>query len=301
MATSDTATPYFEGSMVALVTPMFPDGSLDFESYKKLIDWHVQEGTKAIVVVGTTGESPTVNMDEHAELIEVAAKHAAGRIPIIAGVGGNSTSEAIQLAQHAYDVGAQAGLSVVPYYNRPTQEGLYQHFKKIVETVPLPTLLYNVPGRTVADMANETVVRLAQVPGIIGTKEATGDIARLGALLRDVPEDFMVISGDDPTAAALILLGGKGNISVTANVAPRLMSNLCQAALDGDLATVRKYNCMLADLNRQLFVEANPIPVKWALAEMGRIQLGYRLPMTPLSEQHHERLRQALREAGLLA
>jgi len=301
MATSDTATPYFEGSMVALVTPMFPDGSLDFESYKKLIDWHVQEGTKAIVVVGTTGESPTVNMDEHAELIEVAAKHAAGRIPIIAGVGGNSTSEAIQLAQHAYDVGAQAGLSVVPYYNRPTQEGLYQHFKKIVETVPLPTLLYNVPGRTVADMANETVVRLAQVPGIIGTKEATGDIARLGALLRDVPEDFMVISGDDPTAAALILLGGKGNISVTTNVAPRLMSNLCQAALDGDLATVRKYNCMLADLNRQLFVEANPIPVKWALAEMGRIQLGYRLPMTPLSEQHHERLRQALREAGLLA
>lgn len=301
MATSDTATPYFEGSMVALVTPMFPDGSLDFESYKKLIDWHVQEGTKAIVVVGTTGESPTVNMDEHAELIEVAAKHAAGRIPIIAGVGGNSTSEAIQLAQHAYDVGAQAGLSVVPYYNRPTQEGLYQHFKKIVETVPLPTLLYNVPGRTVADMANETVVRLAQVPGIIGTKEATGDIARLGALLRDVPEDFMVISGDDPTAAALILLGGKGNISVTANVAPRLMSNLCQAALDGDLATVRKYNCMLADLNRQLFVEANPIPVKWALAEMGRIQLGYRLPMTPLSEQYHERLRQALREAGLLA
>ena len=301
MATSDIATPYFEGSMVALVTPMFPDGSLDFEAYKKLIDWHVQEGTKAIVVVGTTGESPTVNMDEHAELIEVAVTHAGDRIPVIAGVGGNSTSEAIELAQHAYDVGAKAGLSVVPYYTRPTQEGMYQHFKKIVETVPLPTLLYNVPGRTSADMANETVVRLAQVPGIIGTKEATGDIARLGALLRDVPEDFLVISGDDPTAAALILLGGKGNISVTANVAPRLMSDLCQAALEGDLAKVRKYNCMLADLNRLLFVEANPIPVKWALAEMGRIQLGYRLPMTPLSEQHHERVRQALREAGLLA
>lgn len=301
MATSDIATPYFEGSMVALVTPMFPDGRLDFESYKKLIDWHVQEGTKAVVVVGTTGESPTVNMDEHAELIEVAAKHAGDRIPVIAGVGGNSTSEAIQLTQHAYEVGATAGLSVVPYYNRPTQEGLYQHFKKIVETVPLPMLLYNVPGRTVADMANETVLRLAQVPGIIGTKEATGDMARLGALLRDLPEDFMVISGDDPTAAALILLGGKGNISVTANVAPRLMSTLCQAALDGDVAKVRKYNGMLADLNRQLFVEANPIPVKWALAEMGRIQLGYRLPMTPLSEQYHERVRLALREAGLLA
>jgi len=301
MATSDTATPYFEGSMVALVTPMFADGTLDFDSYKKLIDWHIQEGTKAIVVVGTSGESPTVDMDEHAEVIEVAVKHANKRIPVIAGVGGNSTAEAIQLAQHAYDVGAEAGLSVVPYYNRPTQEGLYQHFKKIVETVPLPTLLYNVPGRTVADMSNETVLRLAQVPGIIGTKEATGDIARLGALLRDLPESFMVISGDDPTAAALMLLGGQGNISVTANVAPKLMGALCQAALDGDLPKVRKYNGMLADLNRLLFVEANPIPVKWALAEMGRIQLGYRLPMTPLSEQFHEPLRQALREVGLLA
>jgi len=301
MATSDLSTPYFTGSMVALVTPMFPDGTLDYESFKKLIDWHIEEGTDAIVVVGTSGESPTVNMTEHAEIIELAVKHAAGRIPIIAGVGGNSTSEAIELTQHAYDVGAQAGLSVVPYYNKPTQEGLYQHFKTIVETVPLPTLLYNVPGRTVADMTNETVVRLAQVPNIIGTKEATGDMARLASLLRDVPENFMVISGDDATAAALILLGGQGNISVTANVAPKLMRQLCHAALEGDLATVRQYNALLADLNRLLFVEANPIPVKWALAEMGRIQLGYRLPMTPLSEQYHDVIRAALRKAGLLA
>jgi|SRR5690625_1172930 len=301
MATSDIHPPRLEGSMVALVTPMFPDGTLDFESLKKLIDWHVAEGTKAIVVVGTSGESPTVNMTEHAEIIEVAVKHADKRIPVIAGVGGNSTSEAIELSQYAYDVGADAGLSVVPYYNRPTQEGLYQHFKKIAETVPLPTLLYNVPGRTVADMSNETVVRLAQVPGIIGTKEATGDMARLGALLRDLPESFTVVSGDDATAAALILLGGKGNISVTANIAPAMMSALCQAALDGDLPAVRKYNALLADLNQLLFIEANPIPVKWALAEMGRIQLGYRLPMTPLSEVYHERLRTALREAGLLA
>lgn len=301
MASSDTATPIFQGSMVALVTPMFPDGSLDFDAYRKLIDWHISEGTDALVVVGTTGESPTVNMDEHAELIQVAAEHANGRIPIIAGVGGNSTTEAIQLAQHAQEVGAQAGLSVAPYYNKPTQEGLYQHFKKIIETVDLPTILYNVPGRTVADIANETVLRLAEVPGIIGIKDATGDIARLGQLLRDKPDDFVVLSGDDPTAAALILLGGKGNISVTANVAPRLMKQLCQAALDGDIATVRKVNAQLVDLNQMLFIEANPIPVKWAVAEMGLMQLGYRLPMTPLSPQHHAKLRQLLINAGLLA
>ena len=240
-------------------------------------------------------------MDEHAELIQVAVEHANGRIPVIAGVGGNSTAEAIELAAHARDVGAQAGLSVVPYYNKPTQEGLYQHFKKIVETVDLPTFLYNVPGRTVADMSNETILRLAQIPNIIGVKDATGDIGRLGQLLRDKPEDFIVLSGDDPTAAALILLGGKGNISVTANVAPRLMKQLCQAALDGDLATVRQLNAKLADLNQALFIEANPIPVKWALAEMGLTQLGYRLPMTPLSAQHHDGLRQVLNDAGLLA
>ena len=301
MASSDTATPTFQGSMVALVTPMFPDGSLDFESYKKLIDWHIAEGTDALVVVGTTGESPTVSMDDHADLIRVAAEHTQGRIPLIAGVGGNSTAEAIELAQHALDVGADAGLSVTPYYNKPTQEGLYQHFKKIVETVDLPTFLYNVPGRTVADMDNDTILRLAQVPGIIGVKDATGDISRLGQLLRDKPEEFVVLSGDDPTAAALILMGGKGNISVTANVAPRLMKQLCQAALDGDLATVRKVNAQLVDINRLLFVEANPIPVKWAVAEMGLMPLGYRLPMTPLSAEHHNTLRQALKNLDLLA
>lgn len=301
MASSDSATPLLQGSMVALVTPMFPDGQLDLGAYRKLIDWHITEGTDAVVVVGTSGESPTVDMDEHAELIEVAVTHAAGRIPVIAGVGGNSTQEAIELSKHALEVGADAGLSVVPYYNRPTQEGLYQHFKKIVETVNLPTLLYNVPGRTVADMSVETTLRLAQVPGIIGTKEATGDIGRLGALFRDKPDDFIVLSGDDASAAALILLGGQGNISVTANVAPRLMHELCAAALAGDLPKVRQLNGLLADLNSKLFIEANPIPVKWALAEMGLIQLGYRLPLTPLSEQYHEMLRQLLRDAGLIS
>ena len=301
MASSDTATPIFQGSMVALITPMFPDGSLDFDAYKKLIDWHISEGTDALVVVGTTGESPTVDMDDHADLIQVAVEHANGRIPVVAGVGGNSTAEAIQLAEHAREVGAQAGLSVTPYYNKPTQEGLYQHFKKIVETVDLPTLLYNVPGRTVADMDNSTILRLAQVPGIIGVKDATGDIARLGQLFRDKPEDFIVLSGDDPTAAALILMGGKGNISVTANVAPRMMKQLCQAALDGDIATVRQVNAQLVEINRMLFVEANPIPVKWAVAEMGLTQLGYRLPMTPLSSEHHAELRQTLQSLGLIA
>lgn len=301
MASSDISTPIFQGSMVALVTPMFPDGSLDFDAYRKLIDWHIEEGTDVLVVVGTTGESPTVDMDEHADLIQIAVEHAAGRIPVMAGVGGNSTAEAIQLAEHARAVGAHAGLSVTPYYNKPTQEGLYQHFKKIIETVDLPTFLYNVPGRTVADMDNSTVLRLAQIPGIIGIKDATADIGRLGELLRDKPEDFIVLSGDDPTAAALILLGGKGNISVTANVAPRLMKQLCQAALDGDLPTVRKVNAQLAELNKHLFLEANPIPVKWAVAEMGLTQLGYRLPMTPFSSQYHAVLRQSLQNAGLLA
>src|SRR5690554_5323401 len=300
MASTNSAIPVLQGSLVALITPMFPDGTLDLAAYRKLIDWHVSQGTDGIVVVGTSGESPTVSVDEHAELIRVAVEHAAGRLPVVAGIGGNSTSEAIALSRHALAVGAQAGLSVVPYYNKPTQEGLYQHFKKIVETVDLPTFLYNVPGRTVADMSNETILRLAQVPGIVGVKDATGDISRLGQLLRDIPEGFSVLSGDDPTAAALILLGGKGNISVTANVAPRLMKQLCQAALDGDIPTVRKVNAQLADLNKMLFVEANPIPVKWAVAEMGLTQLGYRLPLTPLHEQHHAVVRKSLKDAGLI-
>lgn len=296
----DSAAPVFRGSMVALVTPMLPDGSLDFPAYRKLIDWHIEQGTDALVVVGTSGESPTVSVEEHIELIRVAVDHSAGRIPVIAGIGGNSTAEAIELSEHAKAVGAQAGLSVVPYYNKPTQEGMYRHFRTIAEKVDLPSILYNVPGRTVADMANDTVVRLAQVPGIIGIKDATGDIARLGTLLRDLPESFQVFSGDDPTAAALILLGGKGNISVTANVAPRLMHELCMAALEGNIAKTRELNMQLAGLNKLLFIEANPIPVKWALAEMGLTQLGYRLPLTPLSEQHHPVIRNALKQAGLL-
>jgi len=293
----------FQGSMVAMVTPMFPDGSLDLAGYRKLIDWHVAEKTDALVVVGTSGESPTVTMDEHAELIGIAVEHAAGRIPVIAGVGANSTHEAIELSQHALRVGAQAGLTVVPYYNRPTQEGLFRHFKTIAEAVDLPFVLYNVPGRTVADLSIETTLRLAAIPNIMGIKEATGDIARGGLLLRElaaVRPDFEVYSGDDPTAAALILLGARGNISVTANVAPRLMHDLCAAAFAGDVARVRELNARLARLNRALFVEANPIPVKWALAQLHNTPLGMRLPLTDLSVAHHETVRSALDDAGLL-
>ena len=299
-STANAAGVKFQGSMVALVTPMQEDGTLDYSAYRALIDWHVAEGTDALVVVGTTGESPTVSMDEHAELIRVAVEHAAGRIPVIAGVGANSTDEAIHLSRHAREVGAQAGLSVVPYYNRPSQEGLYRHFRAIAEAVDLPTILYNVPGRTGADMSNETVLRLAQVPGIIGIKDATGDIARGALLLRDAPAGFQVISGDDPTAAALMLLGARGNISVTANVAPRLMHELCAAALAMDVAKVRELNARLGTLNHVLFVEANPIPVKWALAKMGRMPLGYRLPLVPLGQAHHATVEAALRNAGLL-
>jgi 4-hydroxy-tetrahydrodipicolinate synthase len=286
--------------MVALVTPMHPDGTLDFVSYKNLIDWHVNEGTDALVVVGTSGESPTVDMDEHAELIRVAVEHAAGRIPVVAGVGANSTAEAIHLAHHAHKVGAQAGLSVVPYYNKPSQEGMYRHFCAVQEAVDLPTILYNVPGRTVADMSHETVLRLAQVPGIVGIKDATGDIARGALLIRDVPAGFHVLSGDDPTAAALIMLGGHGNISVTANIAPKAMHDLCVAAAAGDVATVRVINARLALLNKLLFVEGNPVPVKWALAQMGRMPGGLRLPLCELGAQHHAGLRAALVEVGLL-
>ena len=300
MASTDSSIPQFQGSMVAIVTPMHPDGSLDLDAFRKLIDWHVGEGTDGLVVVGTSGESPTVDFDEHAEVIRVAVEHAAGRIPVIAGVGGNSTSEAIRLSRDAEAVGAQAGLSVVPYYNRPTQEGMYQHFRKIAETVDLPMILYNVPGRCVADLSNETVLRLAQVPNIIGIKDATGDMGRGSLLLRDAPPGFAVLSGDDATAAALMLLGGHGNISVTANVAPRLMRELCKAAIEGDVPRTRELNARLAQLNKVLFVEANPIPVKWELAEMGLTQLGYRLPLVPLSQQYHELVRTSLKEAGLL-
>ena len=288
------------GSLVALVTPMLEDGSIDFNAYRALIDWHVEQGTDAIVAVGTSGESPTVSVDEHCELMKIAVEHAAGRIPVIAGAGGNSTHEAIKLTRYEHSIGADATLQVVPYYNKPTQEGLYQHFKAIAESSDCPVVLYNVPGRTVADLANETIVRLAQVDNIIGVKDATGDIGRGIQLLRQVPKDFAVYSGDDSTAAALILMGANGNISVTANIAPKMMHDLCVAALNQDVNEVRRLNAVLCDLNKLLFMEANPIPVKWALAEMGRIGLGIRSPLTVLSEGNQTVIRAALKSAQLI-
>jgi 4-hydroxy-tetrahydrodipicolinate synthase len=287
------------GSLVAIITPMHEDGRLDLGAFKKLIDWHVAEGTDGIVVVGTTGESPTVNVEEHKELIRLAVQHAKGRIPIIAGTGGNSTAEAIELTAAAKKAGAIACLSVVPYYNKPTQEGLYRHFRKIAETVGLPMILYNVPARTVADLQNDTVLRLAQVPGIIGIKDATANIERGTDLVKRLPRSFAVYSGEDATALALILLGGHGVISVTANVAPKLMHQMCAAALVGDVKKARELNLRLLPLHQRLFVEANPIPVKWALAEMGMIEYGLRLPLSPLSERFHQTLREALHEAGI--
>jgi len=289
-----------QGSIVAIVTPMHADGTLDLPGLRKLIDWHIAEGTDGIVIVGTTGESPTVSVEEHCELIKVAVEHTAKRIPIIAGTGGNSTSEAIELTQYAKDVGADASLLVVPYYNRPTQEGMYQHFKKIVEAVDLPAILYNVPGRTVADMANETVLRLAQVPGVIGIKDATGNIGRGIDLMRMAPKGFAVYSGDDPTAMALMFCGGKGNISVTANIAPRGMHQLCAAAMNGRVAEAVAINNKLAPLHSKLFVEPNPVPLKWAMAEIGLIPSGMRLPIVPLAPEYHEVVRAAMRESGVL-
>jgi 4-hydroxy-tetrahydrodipicolinate synthase len=289
-----------QGSIVAIVTPMHPDGSLDLPGLRKLIDWHIAEGTDGIVIVGTTGESPTVSVEEHCELIRIAVEHTAKRIPIIAGTGGNSTSEAIELTEYAKRVGADASLQVVPYYNRPTQEGMYRHFRKIAESVDLPVILYNVPGRTVADMANETVLRLAEVPGIVGVKEATGNIGRNTDLIRLAPSDFAVYSGDDPTAMALMFCGGKGNISVTANVAPRAMHELCVAAMNGNVAEAVRINNRMLPLHNKLFVEPNPVPVKWAMAEMGLIEHGLRLPLAPLAESFHDTVRAALRESGLM-
>ncbi|MFN5098677.1 MAG: 4-hydroxy-tetrahydrodipicolinate synthase [Burkholderiaceae bacterium] len=289
-----------QGSIVAIVTPMFEDGSLDFQSLKALLDWHIAEGTDAIVIVGTTGESPTVTVEEHCELIKVAIEHVAGRIPVIAGTGGNSTSEAIELTAYAKQAGADASLQVVPYYNRPTQDGMVQHFTRIAESVDLPVILYNVPGRTVADMSNDTIVRLSSVPGIVGVKDATGNIARGTELLRAVPKSFAVYSGDDATAMTLMFCGGKGNISVTANVAPRAMHELCVAAMAGQVAEAVAINDKLIPLHNRLFVEPNPVPVKWALQQMGRIQSGIRLPLVPLGAASHESLRSALRESGVL-
>lgn len=290
------------GSIVAIVTPMHDDGSVDYPTLRKLVDWHIQQGTDCIGVVGTTGESPTVDVEEHREIIRVAVEQARGRVPIMAGCGANSTVEAIALAKYAQKVGADCQLQVVPYYNKPTQEGQYRHFKAIAEaTGDLPMVLYNVPGRTVADMLHDTVLRLAEVPGIIGIKEATANIERAQWLIREAPEGFSIYSGDDPTAVALMLCGGQGNISVTANVAPRLMHELCVAAIAGDARRAMEIQRKLMPLHKQLFVEANPIPVKWAMARMGLMGGALRLPMTPLSKANEAVVEGALRATGLLA
>ncbi len=289
------------GSIPAMVTPMLEDGSVDYDSLRKLIDWHIAEGTDCIGVVGTTGESPTVNVEEHREIIRVSVEQAKGRVPIMAGCGANSTAEAIELAKFAKSVGADCQLQVVPYYNKPTQEGLYQHFKAISEAVPdLPVILYNVPGRSVADMQHETVLRLAQVPGIVGIKEATGNIERAQWLIRDLPKEFAVYSGDDPSAVALMLCGGKGNVSVTANVAPRLMHELCVAAMAGHVQKAMEIQFKLMPMHKNLFVEANPIPVKWAMARMGLCGGTLRLPMTELSKSQQPVVEAALRASGLI-
>lgn len=290
-----------KGSIVAIVTPMREDGSLDLAQLRSLIDWHVSEGTDGIVIVGTTGESPTVTVDEHCELIRTAVSHAAGRVPVIAGTGANSTSEAIELTRFAKSAGADAVLSVVPYYNKPTQEGLYQHFRTIAEAVDIPVILYNVPGRTGADMSNDTALRLAEIPNIVGLKDATGAIDRALDLILRAPKDFALYSGDDMTSLAFLLLGGHGVISVTSNIAPRAMHEMCEAAAAGDLAGARTINARLVGLHKDLFCEPNPIPAKWALERMGRIASGIRLPLTRLTAANESKLLGALRQAGIEA
>jgi 4-hydroxy-tetrahydrodipicolinate synthase len=279
---------------------MLADGAVDYPALRKLIDWHITEGTDCIGVVGTTGESPTVSVEEHCEIIRVAVEQAAGRVPIMAGCGANSTREAVNLAQFAKKVGADSQLQVVPYYNKPTQEGQYQHFKAIAEAVDLPLVLYNVPGRSVADMAHDTVLRLAQLPGIVGIKEATGNIERAQWLIKEAPEDFAIYSGDDPTAVALMLCGGHGNISVTANVAPRLMHELCVAAIAGNIPRAMEIQFKLLPLHKALFVESNPIPVKWAVARMGHSHGALRLPLTPLTEPSQQMLERVMQATGLI-
>jgi len=288
------------GSIVALVTPMRDDGAVDYDALRRLIDWHVAEGTDCVGVVGTTGESPTVSVEEHCEIIRVSVEHAKGRVPIMAGTGANSTAEAIELSRFARKVGADCSLSVVPYYNKPSQEGIYQHFKAIAEAVDIPMVLYNVPGRTVADMSAETTLRLAQVPGVIGIKEASGDIERACQLIKQAPKGFSIFSGDDGSAIALMLLGGHGNVSVTANVAPRAMHELCAAALAGRAREAAAIQLRLLALHKNLFIEPSPAPTKWALQRLGRCGGALRLPITPLSAAGQASVEQALREAGLL-
>jgi 4-hydroxy-tetrahydrodipicolinate synthase len=287
------------GSIVALVTPMHEDERIDIDGLRRLIDWHVAEGTQCIAVVGTTGESPTVSVDEHCEIIRVAVEHSRGRIPVMAGTGGNSTAEAIELSRFALKVGADCTLSVVPYYNKPSQEGIYRHFKAVAEAVDIPMVLYNVPSRTVADMQAETALRLAQVPGIVGIKEATGDIARGSSILRVAPPGFAVYSGNDDSAVALMLLGGHGSISVTANVAPRQVQALCVAALEGNAREAARLQMKLLSLHQALFVEPSPAPTKWALSRLGRCGATVRLPITPLSEAGQAVVAAALGEAGI--
>ena len=288
------------GSIVALVTPMHEDGSIDADGLRRLIDWHIAEGTQCIGVVGTTGESPTVSVEEHCEVIRVAVEHAKGRTPVMAGAGGNSTAEAIELSRFALKVGADCTLSVVPYYNKPSQEGMYQHFRKIAESVDVPMVLYNVPGRTVADMSTDTALRLAQIPGIVGIKEATGDILRAAQLIKRAPKGFSIYSGDDQTAIALMLLGGHGNVSVAANVAPRAMHALCVAALEGRVREATQIHLKLLALHTDLFIEPSPAPTKWAMARMGLCGAALRLPITPLTPAAQPVVEQALREAGLV-
>lgn len=289
----------FHGSMVALVTPMHADGSLDAGALRRLVDFQIDNGTTAIIAVGTTGESPTLDMDEHCEVIRLTVEYARGRVPVIAGTGSNSTTEAIELTRCAQKAGAQACLLVTPYYNKPTQDGLYLHHKAIAEAVAIPQILYNVPGRTACDMQAATVARLAQIPNIVGVKEATGNLDRARELLKLCPKEFELYSGDDATAMDFMLLGGRGVISVTTNVVPRAMQDLCVAALKGDAKTAGPINNRLMGLHRHLFVEANPIPVKWALEQMGLIEGGIRLPLTRLSAAHHDIVRQAMHAAGL--
>ncbi len=297
----NASTGPIRGSIVALITPMLDDGSVDYPALRKLIDWHIAEGTDCIGVVGTTGESPTVSVEEHCEIIRVSVEQSAGRVPIMAGCGGNSTREAIALAKFAKQVGADCQLQVVPYYNKPTQEGQFQHFKAIAEaTGDLPIVLYNVPGRSVADMAHDTVLRLTQVPGIVGIKEATGNIERAQWLIKDAPKSFSIYSGDDPTAVALMLCGGHGNVSVTANVAPRLMHELCKAAIAGNVARAMEIQLQLLPLHKALFIESNPIPVKWAAARMGLSKPALRLPLTPLTDASQPVLERAMQSVGLI-
>jgi 4-hydroxy-tetrahydrodipicolinate synthase len=289
------------GSIVALVTPMLEDGSVDYDGLLRLIDWHIAEGTDCIGVVGTTGESPTVSVEEHCEIIRVSVQHAAGRVPIMAGAGANATREAIELTRYAKQVGADCSLQVVPYYNKPSQEGIYRHFRAIAEAVDLPVVLYNVPGRTVADMQHDTVLRLAQVPGIVGIKEASGSIERAGWLIKQAPQGFSIYSGDDSTAVALMLLGGHGNVSVTANVAPRLMHELCMAAIEGDVKRASALHLRLLPLHKQLFCEPSPAPTKWALAQLGRCGETVRLPILPLTEAGRDAVQRALLDSALIS